>query len=234
MSQDEQPVTTESRPPGRGAVLAGHDEARLRRHRRPRRVPVHPGELPVRLPAQALDVPAVLRLRHRRRDQRPLQVPARARRHRPVGGRRPADPDRLRLRRPRRRPRRSAGSAWRSTRWPTPRSSSTASPSTGSRRRGPSTGRRPSCWPSTSLSEEATGPRREAPGHDPERHPEGVRRPRHVDLAARAVDPPDRRHDRVLRRRRPPLQRHLGGRRPLPRRRLHRRRRRWPSRCPTP
>ena len=58
----------------------------------------------------------------------------------------------------------------------------------------------------------------QAPRHDPERHPEGVRRSRHLDLAADAFDPADRRHDRVLRRRGPPLQRGVRRRSPLPRR----------------
>ena len=45
----------------------------------------------------------------------PLPLPARAGRHRPLGRARPAHPVRLRLRRSRRRARRSAASAWRST-----------------------------------------------------------------------------------------------------------------------
>ena len=42
----------------------------------------------------------------------------------------------------------------------------------------------------------------EAHRDDPERHPQGVRLPRHLDLAARAVAAADRRHHRVLRGRR--------------------------------
>ena len=40
--------------------------------------------------------------------------------------------------------------------------------------------------------------RGEAARHDPERHPQGVREPRHLDLAAAPVAAADRRHDRVL------------------------------------
>ena len=59
-------------------------------------------------------------------------------------------------------------------------------------------------------------PRDAVAGHGPERHPQGVRRARHVDLAAHAVDPPDRRLDRVLRRRGAALQRGLRRGRALP------------------
>ena len=63
---------------------------------------------------------------------------------------------------------------------------------------------------------------REAARHDPERHPQGVRRARHLDLAADAVAAADRRHDRVLRGRGAALQRDLGRGRALPRRRRQR------------
>ena len=68
-----------------------------------RRIPLHARQPPGWVPRQALDVPAVLGLRHRRVVERALQAPAERRRHRALGGGRPADPDRLRLRRPRRR-----------------------------------------------------------------------------------------------------------------------------------
>ena len=42
-------------------------------------------------------------------------------------------------------------------------------------------------------------PRGEAHRHHPERHPQGVRLARHLDLAAGAVAATDRRHHRVLR-----------------------------------
>ena len=66
-------------------------------------------------------------------------------------------------------------------------------------------------------------PREQAHRHDPERHPQGVRVPRHLDLAAEAVAAADRRHHRVLRRRGAAVQRDLGRRRALPRRRRQRR-----------
>ena len=73
----------------------------------------------------------------------------------------------------------------------------------------------------------------EAHRHHPERHPQGVRLARHLDLAAGAVAAADRRHHRVLRGRGAAVQRDLGGRRALPRRRAPTRCRRWPSRWPT-
>ena len=70
--------------------------------------------------------------------------------------------------------------------------------------------------------------------HDPERHPQGVRRPRHVDLAAAAVDAPDRRHDRVLRQRRRRASTPISRRRaPTSATPAPTRRRRWRSRWPT-
>ena len=59
----------------------------------------------------------------------------------------------------------------------------------------------------------------EADRHHPERHPQGVRVARHLDLAAGAVAATDRRHHRVLCGRGAPVQRDLGGRCALPRRR---------------
>ena len=38
---------------------------------------------------------------------------------------------------------------------------------------------------------------RPAPGHHPERHPQGVPEPRHLRVPARAEHAPDRRHDRL-------------------------------------
>ena len=63
----------------------------------------------------------------------------------------------------------------------------------------------------------------EAHRHHPERHPQGVRLARHLDLAAGAVAAADRRHHRVLRGRGAQVQRDLGGRCALPRRRRQRR-----------
>ena len=97
--------------------------------------PVHPRPPPHRLPRPALDHAAVRGLRHRRRVQPPLPLPARARHHRPLRGLRPAHADRLRLRRPARRWARWAAWAWPSTASRTWRRCSTASRSSGSRRR---------------------------------------------------------------------------------------------------
>ena len=65
---------------------------------------------------QALDDAAVRRLRHRRRDERPLPLPARARADRPLDRLRHADPDGLRLATTRSRSARWGVRAWRSTR----------------------------------------------------------------------------------------------------------------------
>ena len=59
--------------------------------------------------------------------------------------------------------------------------------------------------------------RQAAARHGAERHPQGVHRPRHLDLPGRAVDPAGRRHHRVLRRARAEVQPGLGVRLPHPR-----------------
>ena len=59
----------------------------------------------------------------------------------------------------------------------------------------------------------AGGPR----GHDPERHPQGVRRPEGIPVPARAVDAPRDRHDRVRDARAAPLEHDLDQRLPHPR-----------------
>ena len=60
-------------------------------------------------------------------------------------------------------------------------------------------------------------------GHDPERHPQGVRRPEGVPVPARAVDAAGRRHDRVRDARAAPLEHGLDQRLPHPRGGLDRR-----------
>ena len=120
--------------------------------------------------------------------------------------------------------RRSAGSASRSTRSPTPRSCSTRSRSIRSRTSFTINGTAAILLAFyVAVGEKQGVDRAKLARHDPERHPQGVRQPRHVDLAAPAVAAPDRRHDRVLRRRGAAVQRHLGRRRALPRRRGQRR-----------
>ena len=130
---------------------------------------------------------------------------------------RPADPVRLRLRRPGGRRKRSAGSAWPSTPWLMPRSCSTRSRSTRSARASRSTAPPRSCSPSTSRPRKSSGiPRRAAaPGRSRTtssrstcRGAPGSGRPR--------LAPAHRRHHRVLRARSAAVQRHLGGGRPLP------------------
>ena len=56
-----------------------------------------------------------------------------------------------------------------------------------------------------------------ARGHDPERHPQGVRRPEGVPLPAGALDAPRHRHDRVRHARAAPLEHGLDQRLPHPR-----------------
>ena len=71
------------------------DGARRRRH-----PALHPGRLRPDVPDPAVDDAPVLRLRHRRRDQRALPLPPRRRPDRPLVRLRPAHPDGLRLRPP--------------------------------------------------------------------------------------------------------------------------------------
>ena len=67
------------------------------------------------------------------------------------------------------------------------------------------------------AAEKAGVPRARARGHDPERHPQGVRRPEGVPVPARAVDAPRRRHDRVRDARDAALEHGLDQRLPHPR-----------------
>ena len=178
--------------------------ARLRSGPRPRaagRVPVHPRRPADDVPLPVLDDAPVRRLRHGRGDEPALPLPARAGPDRPVGRVRPADPDGLRLGRargggrgrPGRRPDQLARRHGDPPRRPAARRGEHVDddqldggdPARPLRRRGREAGRRP----------------RPDLGDDPERHPQGVHRPRHVDLPAAAVDAPRDRHLRVLRRR---------------------------------
>ena len=69
---------------------------------------------------------------------------------------------------------------------------------------------------------EGRRPARPPRGHDPERHPQGVRRPEGVPVPARAVDAPRDRHDRVRDARAAALEHDLDQRLPHPRGRLDR------------
>ena len=99
---------------------------------------------------KTVDVPPVFGLRHRRGVQPPLPLPARPGRHRACRSRSTCRPSAATTPTTRSAARRSAGSASRSTPWPTPRSCSTASRWTRSAPASPSTARPRSCWRSTS------------------------------------------------------------------------------------
>ena len=73
------------------------------------------------------------------------------------------------------------------------------------------------------AAEKAGVPARSPRGHDPERHPQGVRRPEGVPVPARAVDAPRDRHHRVRDARDAALEHDLDQRLPHPRGRLDRR-----------
>ena len=82
----------------RAALHARHRRGRLRaRPRLPGRLSVHARRLPVDVPRPALDDAAVRRVRHRRRDERALPLPPRARPDRALDRLRHAHPDGLRL-----------------------------------------------------------------------------------------------------------------------------------------
>ena len=114
----------------RSIGLGSGAETRLSRH-----FPVHPRHPADDVPRPPVDDAAVRRVRHGRRVEPALPVPARAGRQRPERRLRPADADGLRLGPSAGGRARSAASASRSTRSRTWRSCSTASRSTGSRRR---------------------------------------------------------------------------------------------------
>ena len=152
--------------------------------RRARPLSVHARSPPERLPRAALDDAPVRRLRHRRGVEPALPLPAGAGHDRPVRRLRPADADRLRLRRPARarrgRPRRRRDLQ--------PRGHGAAV------RRDPARARlhldddqRHGGDPARALHRRRAPPRPRggrALGHRAERHPEGVRRARHLDLPA--------------------------------------------------
>ena len=189
-----------------------------------RRVPLHPRQLPRRLPRAACGRSASTRASARPRSRTRATATCSSRAA-------PASPSRSTCRRsaattpttPTSR-RRSAGSASRSTRSPTPRSSSTGSRSTRSAPASRSTAPPRSCSRSTSpsaRSRASTG--RKLRGTIQNDILKEYVEPRHVDLAAAPVAAADRRHDRVLRAGGAALQRDLGRRRALPRRRRQRR-----------
>ena len=120
---------------------------------------------------------------------------------RPLDRLRPADPDRLRPRRRRRPPARSARSACRS-----PTSATCASSSTGiplAEMNTSMTINATAAWLWAlylALAEEQGADSAPPAGHDAERHRQGVPEPRDLHLPPRAVAAADRRHDRLRRR----------------------------------
>ena len=158
------------------ADLAGLDEDRDLG--RPGEYPFTRGRPADHVPQPLLDHAPVRRLRHRRGDEPPLPLPPRARPDRPLGRLRPADADGLRLRLAGRRgrggPGRGAdqqpGRHGRPARWPAAR-----------RGQHLDDDQRDRADPAGPLRGGGRGPGRAARadlGHDPERHPQGVHRPR--------------------------------------------------------
>ncbi len=140
---------------------------------------------------------------------------------RPLGGLRPADPDRLRLGPPAGPRARWAGSASRST-----RSHDMRRCSTGSRSAEVSTSMTINATAAILLAlylavaEEQGVGLASARRHGPERHPQGVHRPRHLHLPAGPVAAAGHRHHRLLRRAGAALEPDLDLRLPHPRGRL--------------
>ena len=186
----------------RGRLRAGGSR-RLGPRGRPRgagRLPVHARRLPHDVPRAALDDAAVRRVRHRRRDERTLPVPAGAGPGRALGGLRHAHADGPGLRRPAERGR---GRALRRGHGFAP----------GLRR---ALRRHPAREHHDLDDDQRPGHRgvrvlpggRGAPGcrlgaprrHPADGHPEGVHRAEGVDLPAAPAPAPDRRPDGVLRR----------------------------------
>ena len=155
------------------------------RHRAAGRVPLHARPAREHVPRPAVDDPPGRRLRPGRGHQRPLQVPARARRDRAVDRLRPADAARLRLRprdlpardrQDRRRRRHGRRHARAVRRHPARRGLDLADdqrPGGGAARDVP--GRR---------ATSAGSPGDAAHRHDAERHPQGVHGPERVHLPA--------------------------------------------------
>ena len=155
-----------------------------------------------------------------RGDERALPLPARARPDGPLGRLRPADADRLRLRRPARARRgRPHGRRDRLAR----RHAPPVRPDPARRGLDVDDDQRARVAPAPALRARRRGagrPRRRAARHRPERHPQGVRRARQLHLPAAAVDAADDRPLRLLRRADPALEHDLDLRLPHPRGRL--------------
>ena len=210
---------------GRGTGGAGGDELRhpdraLLRGAGAGGVSVHEGHLGGGVPEPVLDDAAVRRVRLGARVEPPVPVPPRTGADGPFGGLRPADADGLRLRRSARpRGSREGGRVDRHDRRHAP--VDRRDPARrgfhfhDDQRHGPDSSRLPA------PRGERTGNCVErAVGDNPERHPEGIRRPRNLHLSAPAFAEADDRHLRVLRPRGPALEHDLDLRVPHPRGRL--------------
>ena len=183
---------------GRSRRLGSRGEAR-----RPGRVPVHPRRLSLDVPRPALDDAPVRRLRHARRDQRPLPLPDRARADRPVGRLRHADADGPGLRRPAKRGR---GRALRCRHGLPRRLRDAVRQDPARRRHDLDDDQRPRGRRVRVLPRDGRGARSrldDARRHPPDRHLQGVHRAEGVGLPAATAPAADRRPDGVLRRARP-------------------------------
>ena len=199
-----------------------HGRRRRDRARGTGRVPVHPWPLSGHVPRPPVDDPPVRGLRLGGGDEPALPLPARARADRALGRLRPADAARLRLGRPARGGRGGAD-----------RSRDRLARRHGARlRRDPA---RPgldvddhqraglALAPALRAGRREAGRRgRPAARDGPERHPQGVHRPRELHLPAAALDAADDRPVRVLRRAAPALEHDLDLGLPHPRGRLDR------------
>ena len=203
---------------GRGPTSTPLATSACRASRRSRAASTHG------LPQPPLDDADVRGLRRGRGHERPVPGAARAR-ARPAS-RSPTTCPRSTATTPTtRRPRASSGrAAWRSAASPTWRCCSTGLPldrvSTSMTINSPAA----PIWAMYIVAAEKAGvPRGRARGDDPERHPQGVRRPEGVPVPARAVDAPGHRHHRVRDARAAALEHDLDQRLPHPRGGLDRR-----------
>ena len=173
---------------GRAPLHARRRRDRLRaRPRLPGGLSVHARGLSLHVPGEALDDAAVRRLRHRRGDERPLPLPARARADRALDGVRHADPDGLRLGPPevarRGRPRGRRGRLARGHGAPLRRDPARRGLDLDDDQRAGRDAPRVLHL----RRREAGGRPGRAARDDPDRHPQGVHRAEGVDLPARAL-----------------------------------------------
>ncbi len=190
------------------------------RDRIPRRVSVHARHPADDVPRPVVDDAAVRRLRHGRRIERPVPLFARPRRQRIERGLRSADADGIRLRssarrwgsgQGRRRDRLDRGHGG-ALRQDSARSRVDVDDDQFDRHHSAGALRVGRAAPGRGAGR-AVGPG----GNNPERHPEGVRRPRHVHLPAAPFPPHRHRHLRVLRARAAQLEHDFDQRLPHPR-----------------